>query len=305
MKKNLLISMLVTGCLFIQCSQKYNQPTIVAHKTPVLTSGQYKFKDLNKNGKLDKYEDWRLPRETRIENLISLMTLEEKAGLMFHPNIAVPGNGIVKYDLSDEEKKELADATDKPYAGPIGPGGQQPAGAPPASGDNQKNGKGARPAVPAGFANGQMKSTATAKAYIEEKNFRNILNNGIAEPVLFAKWSNGMQEIAEGTRLGIPIMFSTDPRHGTTLGAHVSGRQYFSQWPSKEGQYGIAASRDNELVEKYGEVVAKEYRAVGLHMILGPQIDVTTEPRWGRNAGAFSESAELTADQLVAFMKGA
>jgi beta-glucosidase len=152
---------------------------------------------------------------------------------------------------------------------------------------------------------GQMRRAATAKAFIEEKNFRNILNNGVAPIREFANWSNKMQEIAEASRLGIPIMFSTDPRHGATLGAHVSGTQYFSQWPSKEGQVGITASRDTSIVRKFGEVVAKEYRAVGLHMILGPQIDVMTEPRWSRNMGCFSEDANLTAEMLGAFMDGA
>ncbi len=77
-----------------------------------------------------------------------------------------------------------------------------------------------------------------------------------------------MQELAENSRLGIPIMFSTDPRHAARLGAHVNGKQYFSEWPSTEGQVGITASRDTAIVKKFGEVVAKEYRAVGLHMIL-------------------------------------
>ncbi|MBO6082483.1 MAG: hypothetical protein J6P46_05600, partial [Bacteroidales bacterium] len=56
----------------------------------------------------------------------------------------------------------------------------------------------------------------------------------------------------------------------------------------------MTSARDPKLVEDFGAVVAQEYRAVGLHMILGPQIDVMTEPRWSRNMGCFSESAELT-----------
>lgn len=254
--------------LFVQCTGKYNQPVLEARKVQTISEGKYQFKDLNKNSKLDPYEDWRLPLDERISNLISLMTLEEKVGLMFHPNIAVKPDGVVKYDLTDDER-------------------QAPA-----------------PAKPV-LQFGQMKIYATAKSFIEEKNFRCILNNGVAEPKVFAQWSNSMQEIAEKSRLGIPIMFSTDPRHGATLGVHVSGAQYFSQWPSKEGQYGITATLNPSLVKKFGEVTAEEYRAVGLHMILGPQIDVTTEPRWGRNFGAFSESAELTAEMLEAYMDGA
>lgn len=268
-----LIGALLSGC---QETQKYEQPTLEARKVQIIEKDGYQFKDLNKNGKLDVYEDWRQPMQDRINDLVSQMTLEEKIGLMFHPNIAVPADGKVVYDSQAKLSQEA-------YAGPIGPGG---------------NNQGA-------MGQGQMRVGADVKTYIEERNFRNILNNGIAEPKLFAQWSNTFQEYAEASRLGIPIMFSSDPRHGATLGAHVSGKQYFSQWPSKEGQVGITASRDRDIVKKFGEAVAKEYRAVGLHMILGPQIDVITEPRWGRNMGCFSEDADLTIEMLEAFMEGA
>jgi len=286
-KSFFLYAFLVSG-LLVQCSSEpeFKQANIEARKVEIITDDSYQFKDLNKNGALDPYEDWRLSNAERIDNLVSQMTLEEKVGLLFHPNIAVPEDGVIKYDLNDEEKEQLAKAEEEAYGDPISPAGRlfQPGGL---------------------VALGQMRSLATAKEYIEEKNFRSILNNGVAAPDIFAKWSNGMQEIAEGTRLGIPIMFSTDPRHGATLGAHVSGHQYFSQWPSREGQVGITASRDTAIVKKFGEVTAEEYRAVGLHMILGPQIDVMTEPRWNRNMGCFSEDADLTATMLAAYMDGA
>lgn len=293
-KTAILIFSSALALLSTQCSKPetiYTQPALGAKKAQIINQGKYKFKDLNKNAKLDPYEDWRLSDSERIDNLISLMTLEEKVGLMFHPNIAVTEDGKIRYDLTDEEKK-ARQSTAESYTGPIGPGGQ-----------NQQ-GRGG-PAGWGAMLPGQTRQTATAKNYILDKNFRSILNNGIATPAVFAKWSNGMQEIAEGSRLGIPIMFSTDPRHGATLGAHVSGEQYFSKWPSKEGQFGIAASRDLELVKEFGEIVAEEYRAVGLHMILGPQIDVTTEPRWQRDAGCFSEDADLTASMVGAFIDGA
>ncbi len=47
------------------------------------------FRDLNKNGKMDVYEDKSQTVEKRVENLISLMTIEEKAGQMF-----ISGTGI-------------------------------------------------------------------------------------------------------------------------------------------------------------------------------------------------------------------
>ena len=44
----------------------------------------YAFKDLNRNGELDPYEDWRLPMEERAENLASMLTADEIAGLMLY-----------------------------------------------------------------------------------------------------------------------------------------------------------------------------------------------------------------------------
>ena len=278
-----LLGAVVLAAVSLGCTPKFTQPELGARKVEILTEGRYQFKDLNKNGQLDPYEDWRLPMEERIADLVGQMTLEEKVGLMFHPNIAVDESGIVKYDLSPEEKEVLRRAEEERYAGPIGPGGQN-AGA---------------------MAMGQMRRTATAKSYIEEKNFRCILNNGVAAPDKFANWSNGMQEIAEASRLGIPIVFSSDPRHSAKLGGHVSGRQYFSHITNGEGQVGITAGGDPEMMRRFGEIMADEYRAVGLHMFLGPQVDVITEPRWSRNMGCFSESAELTAEMTAALVEGA
>ena len=283
MNRTIILGAALLLVLSTGCAPKYTQPELGARKSEILTEGKYRFKDLNKNGQVDPYEDWRLPMDEHIADLVSQMTLEEKVGLMFHPNIAVNETGEVKYDLSDEEKEALRRAEEERYAGPIGPGGQN-AGA---------------------MAMGQMRRAATAKSYIEEKNFRCILNNGVAAPEKFANWSNKMQEIAEGTRLGIPIVFSSDPRHSAKLGGHVSGTQYFSHITNGEGQVGITAGGDPEMMRRFGEIMAEEYRAVGLHMFLGPQIDVITEPRWSRNMGCFSESAELTADMTAALIEGA
>jgi beta-glucosidase len=61
--------------------------------TPILTEGGVTFRDLNKNGRLDPYEDPRLPIEERIADLLSQMTLEEKAGLMFHTMLPMNKDG--------------------------------------------------------------------------------------------------------------------------------------------------------------------------------------------------------------------
>lgn len=57
------------------------------------------YRDLNKNQKLDIYEDYTQPIESRIEDLLSQMTIEEKAGLMFNAISGVGmGEGLQRVD---------------------------------------------------------------------------------------------------------------------------------------------------------------------------------------------------------------
>lgn len=56
----------------------------------------FRFRDLNKNSRLDPYEDPRRPIEERVADLLAQMTLEEKAGLMFHMIAAVNPNGSLE-----------------------------------------------------------------------------------------------------------------------------------------------------------------------------------------------------------------
>ena len=62
---------------------------------PTLTEGGHSFRDLNANGRLDPYEDSRQPVQARVEDLLSQMTLAEKAGLMWHPPIGMGMDGSV------------------------------------------------------------------------------------------------------------------------------------------------------------------------------------------------------------------
>ncbi len=61
----------------------------------VLTEGNFEYRDLNKNGELDVYEDSRQQIEKRIDDLLLQMTIEEKGGMMWHPPIGVGKNGEV------------------------------------------------------------------------------------------------------------------------------------------------------------------------------------------------------------------
>ncbi|HLK27813.1 MAG TPA: glycoside hydrolase family 3 N-terminal domain-containing protein [Puia sp.] len=54
------------------------------------------FRDLNKNGKMDVYEDIHQPTEARIKDILSQMTLEEKAGMMFINGAKINDDGSVE-----------------------------------------------------------------------------------------------------------------------------------------------------------------------------------------------------------------
>lgn len=58
------------------------QPVLAARSKPVITVDGLQFKDLNANGTLDGYEDWRRTTDERVADLLTRMTLEEKAGMM-------------------------------------------------------------------------------------------------------------------------------------------------------------------------------------------------------------------------------
>ena len=91
----------------------------------IITDKGYAFKDLNRNGSLDVYEDWRLPAEVRAQDLAQQLTIEEIAGLMLyssHQSVPSGGgmfggatyngkpyaqSGAAASDLSDAQKKFL------------------------------------------------------------------------------------------------------------------------------------------------------------------------------------------------------
>ena len=62
----------------------------------VKTEEGFVYRDLNKNGKLDIYEDRRQPIEARVEDLLRQMTPEEKAGMLFINGSVVNADGSIE-----------------------------------------------------------------------------------------------------------------------------------------------------------------------------------------------------------------
>lgn len=89
----------------------------------ILTVDGYAFKDLNRNGELDVYEDWRLSADERAEDLATQLTIEEIAGLMLYSSHqSVPSRGGMfggakyngkSYDESGATASDLSDAQKK------------------------------------------------------------------------------------------------------------------------------------------------------------------------------------------------
>ena len=224
-----------------------SQPQLGTRGVPIIQRDGLRFKDLNRSGAVDSYEDWRLTPEARARDLVSRMTLEEKAGTMMHGTA-----------------------------------------------------RGVGPMAMAGV--GTTYDTAANRALIDGAKVTSMITRLGGEPAALAAQNNALQEIAERTRLGIPVTISTDPRHHFqyVLGASVTEGQ-FSQWPET---LGFAALGDTALMKRFGDVARQEYRAVGIHMALSPQADLATEPRWSRINGTFGEDADLAGRLVGAYVAG-
>ena len=148
-----------------------------------------------------------------------------------------------------------------------------------------------------------MNGGTTMEEFISLEHISHFNFYGEAAPIEIAKRLNQLQKVAEETRLGIPVTFSTDPLHEVPRGAGIAAFSLdgISKWPS---QLGFAATRDTDLIFKFGQIASAEYKAMGFRTGLHPMSDLATEPRWARNFGTFGSNAELSADMTVAYMKG-
>ena len=117
-----------------------------------------------------------------------------------------------------------------------------------------------------------------------------------------AEWSNALQELAATTPHSIPVTVSTDPRHSfseNSGAAFAAGAM--SAWPEP---LGLAALKDPERVRQFADVARQEYVALGIRSSLHPQIDLGTEPRWGRQFHTFGNDSGFVAEVAAAYVEG-
>ena len=77
-------------------NSKVPPSAVLKHSDLWRTEDGYQFRDLNKNGKLDIYEDTRQPVEKRVDDLLKQMNIEEKAGMMFYVPTRVNRDGTIE-----------------------------------------------------------------------------------------------------------------------------------------------------------------------------------------------------------------
>lgn len=120
------------------------------------------------------------------------------------------------------------------------------------------------------------------------------LENGL-NPELAAKAGNALQRyVVEHTRWGIPLFLAEEAPHGhMAIGTTV--------FPTG---LGMAATWDTALIERVGEVIAKEIRLQGGHISYGPVLDLARDARWSRVEETMGEDPVLTAEIGAAQVRG-
>ncbi|WP_419872563.1 glycoside hydrolase family 3 N-terminal domain-containing protein [Candidatus Pristimantibacillus sp. PTI5] len=237
----LVVSLLSSPFVMTQASADAGgttQPEITARAKNVLLINDKRYKDSNDNGKLDPYENWELTTAERVADLLTRMSVAEKAGLM--------------------------QITSNPNA-------------------------------------------TTVNDFIQNRNIRYFILRDNPTAFNIATRNNTYQEIAEATPLGIPLVFTSNPRNyiaeSLQFGFQEASGQ-FSTWP---GALGMAATQDEALNRDFAEIAREEWRASGIRKIYGSTVEVVTEPRWRRISESFGESPELNAmiaKQLVLGFQG-
>lgn len=225
----------------------------------------FAFKDLNGNGSLEPYEDWRLPAEARAADLASRLSKEEIAGLMLYSAHQSVSSGPSPFG--------------KAFAGTYGGKSLEESGAEVSDLTDQQI------------------------AFLRDDHLRHVLIAAVDSAAVAARWNNHAQALCEGLGHGIPVNISSDPRHGARADTefNAGAGSDISKWPEA---LGLAATFDPAVTEEFGRIASREYRRMGIATALSPQIDMASEPRWFRFNGTFGEDSRLAADMARAYCDG-
>jgi beta-glucosidase len=110
------------------------------------------------------------------------------------------------------------------------------------------------------------------------------------------KEANYLQELAEKSRLKIPLLIAIDAIHG-----HGMYKSATTIYPT---QIGIASTFDTNLAFNVAKYTASEMRATGCQWAFSPNIEVVRDLRWGRTGETFGEDPYLVSMMGKEMIKG-
>ncbi|NQU88279.1 MAG: glycoside hydrolase family 3 protein, partial [Mariniphaga sp.] len=97
----IIILLLIFLIAYIKSAKETSKNlALLGQEAPIISTDGYEFRDLNKNGKLDIYEDSRAELNSRVNDLTNQMNLEEKSGLMFITMAAMNSDGSLSNKIS-------------------------------------------------------------------------------------------------------------------------------------------------------------------------------------------------------------
>jgi beta-glucosidase len=144
---------------------------------------------------------------------------------------------------------------------------------------------------------------STSRGEFSSEKAREVLANGIGQiarqrermgPREGAVFANAVQKwLIENTRLGIPAILHDEILHGHMAQGSTSFPQPLA----------LASTWDPDFIARVFTAAALETRARGSHQVLGPNLDVAREPRWGRTEETFGEDPYLVSRMAVAIIK--
>jgi len=150
---------------------------------------------------------------------------------------------------------------------------------------------------------GPQTDFSTDRGDFSPEKAREVMKYGIGQiarqrerkdPREAARFANALQKwLVENTRLGIPAIFHDEILHGLMAPKGTS-------FPTPVA---MASSWDTDLVSRVFTAAALETRARGSHQVLGPNLDLAREPRWGRTEETYGEDPYLVSRMGVAVIK--
>lgn len=222
----------VSGFYYIEANGDQAKLSAASQDKFIQVDGLY-FKDLNSNGSLDVYEDYRQPVEDRVADLLSQMNLSEKAGTLIFSGIGGK-NGVVVSNLD----------TSSGITGSSGTGEVTYIAA------DSEIITSHEPVVTQSGVN------YNPMAYqIQDLGVTTYIAAMTGTPKDQLDLLNAIQKLGEESRLGIPIVFSGD-RSYNTWGGMIDMAHY---------AFGVA--HDEELLYNLVSEYAKESVALGYHQV--------------------------------------